>query len=505
MDFKQKYLKYKQKYLNLKNLQGGFLHPNDAFRHIESIGFEFETRQISPFIGTIKDKTLTLEPFGYNDKISDDSTFNPSTKIVIIETNETDDTDDTYKFDLTQDSYNNGDINDITYTMTELLKGKDNSYSFEKIHSSFSKINNIKFIVNDNKTIGHSEFIMTYKNIEHPSQNIIMEKTNFILNKINSFFTIGAMLVEKINISDKMYNLYYFNKNEQKYFLIMWEGISTKDIYFGPQITIGVKLENYSLIYESIINIIKKEYLITNFIDVKQFLNKILSQDQLDNVHIYNFLILLFTYISTIYTVGEQITNVITNENLKKNIALKEEDKLKINRYYCKFCPRQFFSTILKNNTSLNDMITSIFLLKQEDIKLYIDKYLEKKIPTSQSIDKNMEKLKNIWSYINATFSGTKIDPPDDKTDMIYIELRFIEKYLNTQEITPTLDKLINYKIHLHKSMHNPVKETQSEPKSSTTSTLSRPINRTQNTAVTLTHVNKPKKRKRDNEDNGEQ
>jgi hypothetical protein len=55
-NYKDKYLKYKNKYNLLKIKIGGMIENNDILTKIKSIGFEFETNKMSPFI--IEDNNL---------------------------------------------------------------------------------------------------------------------------------------------------------------------------------------------------------------------------------------------------------------------------------------------------------------------------------------------------------------------------------------------------------------------------------------------------------------
>lgn len=57
----EKYLKYKLKYNKLKNQNGGMIKENDVLLKIESIGFEFETKFMSPLEKTIDYKTMSYE------------------------------------------------------------------------------------------------------------------------------------------------------------------------------------------------------------------------------------------------------------------------------------------------------------------------------------------------------------------------------------------------------------------------------------------------------------
>jgi hypothetical protein len=519
MDFKQKYLKYKQKYLNLKNLQGGFLPPNDAFKFIESIGFEFETRQISPFIGTIKGNTLTLRPFGYNPTKLIDASDNPSMKRITIKDN----------FILTQDSYSdNKKENDITYKMTTYLS------QYRKI--VYNIINNdetimemkIKFNVeNETHTIGHSEFLMTYFSVDQ-SQNIIMEKTYETLLKIQDFLE-TCKYYGIVEIDGKSHKIFNISVNETNIYFFKWyfEGnveIKNKmnndtldNIVFSPQITIGVKLENYVSVYNHLISTNSdlnkiRDVVVYNLENIFKITN---TEDNKDK---YNFLFLLFNFINTIYINKKYNTNISDIFNIDEKTG-----EITIIREIYKIMPRQFFTEILKNNSILNEkyqqIITNTLLMSlistyllniiikndnkiqqiSHKFNIIFTKYnIEEKIQFLLTNIEEKEKQKLIIkkyilstltkldTLINVKFGGTKI--PLSDANIVYVELRHILSTLNMMDNKRTISELIKY---VEKIIPTPIKEVQ----------LMDTSEDLQNTKPLQNSL----KRKRDGEDNDEQ
>ena len=232
MDIRQKYLKYKKKYFQLKNQYGGLIERNPILEKIMSIGFEFETQQMSPFIKSNRNELRCI-----NDKIKIYSTYDNDIEIFI--------TPDTPMLDKDIPVYS-------VYFINNLCNNNSNNFL----------INDGEFrLIKCSETSGiafkHAEFHFTFKNII-PNNNVIYHYLNESLNFVNIIFSKSnteLSLNNKITINncneqiDKLIvteqaNIYN-NRSGLSYIIPNRKNINTYNtINWVIQTTIGIHLEN---------------------------------------------------------------------------------------------------------------------------------------------------------------------------------------------------------------------------------------------------------------------
>ncbi len=272
MDTQHKYLKYKNKYLQLK---GGLLNINDTYKNITSFGFEFET-SLMPFFGEVRDDTLILTPFGYKELSRDDTQNRSNTKIKLQDIIVSDTL--VGELVLTQDSYDVFDtpeskqinVNSMTLdeSLTHSLNNNDTKFTLNNSQEEYKKI---QFNVQkeNNLTIGDTEFVCTFKT---PNDNIlnINSCSEAIISRLKQYLSPpNSNFIGDVYIS---YEQYYYDEFKEKtftykndnfalykiqlddiskqsiYVLIpfntMYDDILYKYIQFAPQITLGTPLNN---------------------------------------------------------------------------------------------------------------------------------------------------------------------------------------------------------------------------------------------------------------------
>ena len=230
MSYHQKYLKYKNKYLDLKKTQimkGGLLEIDYNYKNITSFGFEFEFGELMPFTG-IEDpdnKILTLTPFGYNENSLDD-TQNRSVRKFLLQDIVADGL--VGEFLLTQDSYdilgseesNQIDLKkmNVKESLTKRLHKYNETFELDNASEGLT-YDKIKFNVNigKNLTIGDTEFVCTFKQAytdEFKKNDIfnINTCTHKIIDRLKKYLSSDSTFIGKFNIS----YTHYFYENGKK-------------------------------------------------------------------------------------------------------------------------------------------------------------------------------------------------------------------------------------------------------------------------------------------------
>jgi len=437
--FRQKYIKYKNKYLDLKNknkiLKGGLLNVDNTFSEITSFGFEFEFGELMPFIGNINHDTkiLVLEPFGYNEKSTDD-TRNRSVKRFKLPDITVDDLDG--EFMLTQDSYNIFNIDNIRQSnlismnlcesLTNALDKYEDPFDLENASDGLD-YHKIQFNVNkeENLTIGDTEFVCTFRqstrnvfNINNCTQSIIDKLKQYMSNPVSKY--VGCVSIKYIHAflnndaePDKIESIEkisQFDLFEMKlvddtniYMLVKPDIIfRRKNMYdyvsCAPQITLGVPIKS---IKNVILKISKLE-----FTETKQYrtLYCITSRELLiDNKMIDNigkfvdYLIDISieklssdsnnAYAHGIRLLKENIDNLsnylffyylYSNVDRIDDYEFKEYDTiLTIYKNSKSYLPRQHFYEILDKNPELSKCIEIIYRVNFNIILSYRMQYLQ--------------------------------------------------------------------------------------------------------------------------------
>ena len=362
MEYKEKYIKYKKKYLLVKKIQkqiGGLIEGNDALKKIKSIGFEIESSDISPII---LDNT-TFKPYGFN-SISGSVIRMPIKQII-------DKRDvDSYDILATQDSYilseqiiikETGDIQDLDvgYIITDYLS--NNKYS----PITTSKKNILLIEQNDDSTYGSFEFIITYRSIQS-DKNLIYNKMIKIYNFLDNFFKSCTIIDDfTINIDDTIYK-YYIYKNDNIYFMSSLSQIELNIIQFTPQITLGINIKDIYSIYE---------YLADDYSDFENnsLKNKLNNLEDILSEHIFDIYI-NFYYINNFILLIYFFLNVddITSYTY-------DDDIIGINRNTINIKIRHKFSDIF-NKLSINPEYSQEFsnfigFIQQESVQIKIREY----------------------------------------------------------------------------------------------------------------------------------
>ena len=450
MEYKEKYIKYKNKYLLLKKIQkqiGGLIKGDDILKKIKSIGFEIESSDISPIIldntpvGLLGSK-LDLErnthfkSYGFN---------SISGSIIKVPIHKIFDLDDNCDILATQDSYilseqiilkKKGNIEDLDvgYIITDYLSNNKPITTLNK---------NILLIEqNDDSTYGSFEFIITYRSIQS-DKNLIYNKMIKIYNFLDNFFKSCTIIDDfTININDNNYK-YYIYKNDNIYFMSSLPKIELDIIQFTPQITLGINIEDINLIYE---------YLANDYSDFENnsLKNKLTDLEEiLENIfeifmnfgYIGNFILLIYFFLNVDDTTSYIYDNDIIGIN-RNSISLKIRHKFS-----------DIFNKLSINPEYSQEFSNFIDFIQQESTQIKIREYRINKInnliatkifelftPSQQSRKFNAQiiLLKNsnkLWD----NFTPDEIKQIKDKIKEKYPDSIF--KYDNIDEI---LQRIIN-------------------------------------------------------------
>ena len=452
--FRQKYIKYKNKYLDLKNknknkiLKGGLLNVDNTFNEITSFGFEFEFGELMPFIGNVNHdrKILVLEPLGYDENSIDD-TQNRSVKKFNLPNITVDDLDG--EFTLTQDSYDIFNIDNIRKSdLTSMHLCESLTNALDKYQDTFDLENasdgldyhKIQFNVNkeENLTIGDTEFVCTFRqsninvfNINKCTQSIIDKLKQYMSDPVSRY--VGCVSIkytheflnndakpDRIESIEKIaqFDLFEMKLFETKniYMLVKSDIIFRKENMYdyvrcSPQITLGVPIK-------SIKNVILKISEL-EFTETKQYSTlycmtyheMLIDNKMIDDIEKF-----------VDYLIGTSIEKLSSDSNnahdiklLKENIdnlsnylffyylysnvdriddyEFKEHDTiLTIYKNSKSYLPRQHFYEILDKNPELSQCIKIIYKVNFDIILSYRTQYL-------QYLRQNGSRKQNIFNF----------------------------------------------------------------------------------------------------------
>lgn len=454
-----------------RTLKGGLLDINSTFSNVTSFGFEFELPDIMPFTGNVDtyNRSLILEPFGYNENSSDD-TQNRSMKKINLPDIIVDNL--VGEFVLTQDSHVILESDDayaisltsmtLTESLTNALHKKEVAFAIKVDPGKTLDYDVVKFNVDISKnlTIGYAEFVCTFKtsntnifNINNCSQSIIDRLKQYISGPVSNY--IGYINIEyehcsindgkkECHIKQKWFDLFEIKLIETENIYILVESGIIKDmntiydqLYCSPQITLGVPIESVKNVilqlaksalysvntdskshtelhtelsrrYEMLKDIETfTDYLVKSSVHRSPEIEQILDENR--DV-LLNYLFFYYSY---------------ANVNIMLNYQFKENDRfLSIHKYAKRYLPRQHFHEILNNTPNLLNCVSLIYDLNLDIIFSYRIQYL-------QSIISNPNKHMFVFDYNNIFL------PPSSK----YFKS---SKYLKTLTTNPLL-KLHDY------------------------------------------------------------
>ena len=235
--FKNKFLKYKYKNKILENKIGGMITENDVLLKIISIGFEFETKDLSP-LKRINDELHV--------KITDEQNRNYMIN---------NDIDNQITFEVTNDYGSEPPINSKLTT--------NNSYIF--CNRITEQVQPIIFPRNTNNEItqkfSHTEFIITFYS-PTKSKNIIIEKfkeaCKMIVGHINFLRKLipGGEDIRLLKLSDGLHSLlsvqFFTDRNLNLEYAN--NKLSNNDILFTPQFTIKILLSSIIEVVSYLLN-----------------------------------------------------------------------------------------------------------------------------------------------------------------------------------------------------------------------------------------------------------
>ena len=476
---KIKYLKYKNKYLNLKNILGGDIKKNEILLLIESIGYEFESAYILPFhYKIISDEPIygpsDLSKVNFDEVDFDAEDFNArefeNSHRKIIGFNTIYDENTLVK---NIDKYNIKNYNEQNYNIDFILT-KD-TLSIDKIINDIDIYNlfndeNLTIQYKDNyinintpfkydkydetykKNLNHCEFIFTFTNIKK-SDNIIKETMQKSLDLLECYFK--SLKYDYCNIKNvelgKHDNDYIsvYKDTDIFYFLYSkYYQMTLADAKFVPQMTVGVKIENIEPLflyfgknnkqfYRFLLNIKEEnKFIIDNFItDNKE--NPELKKDE-KNINILNGFLFIINYLTNISLLNKKrgIYSYI-NENFP--LLIRQTEKVLFNYIKSKM------NSEPKENIYLFIKYIELFEkeIKEKNFKMYKKYILDNEREESENIiNLNLfEHLKlynpNINPKLVFVSSGVKTDYQIEN-DILLVENRMFVK-----DLTQIYDKQI--------------------------------------------------------------
>ena len=387
-----KYLKYKQKYLNLKKMNGGTILENDILKKIKSIGFEFETSDLF-LLST--DNTNIIGRYNMFDisgnqiengisksfTLSNDAGTKPSRFISLFEENL-----------LTYD--NGSNIHDIsgTYTVNSvpnlelniLFKdppewtGASNNIILKKFIKCCKKIRNV------------------FKSYEQRIVNVVKNDDNFITN----IFTNGKAILT------------------YKKYLEAGENIEDK-IMFTPQCTFGCALKDVAdiIIYLAYDNECTETHSLKYYSKFRKF--------QLYSLQIIN-----------------QLYNDISKTNNEEMLCIFIKHKKELfNWFFIVLCQAYFYSLYSQGGKLYK--YHSYFILRHpiqhifpcdDTFKKYIGTILGfKHMIFNTDIDKYKELFVIFSKYINVLFSDSNKNNDDE------------QMYFDNIKVVPIISRFYNY------------------------------------------------------------
>jgi hypothetical protein len=405
MNYYEKYMKYKMKYLNLQktiniinNQIGGLIKGNDSFLGIKSIGFELETADLVPIL--LNDKTIM--PYGFNN--INGSLTNKKLDIKDFDTNDKEYnilvTQDSYHLDEELKKYNEKNYDDLLkgYVITKILEKKDlitpKGYTISINRQS------------DDSTYGNLEFKITYLNVKR-NKNIFYDKMMIIYKFLKSFITSFKMIEQfeiKYEFVDESYYIYEYN---ELYFL---STASPKDldlIEITPQITIGCDLINVSEIIGKLIEDYNdytegNNYLKNKLDEINNYLQDPIFQNCVINPYLKNYIFLVYFFLNV--------------SKIDDYIYDKETNRFYINRDTISIKIRHNFYNIfnkLAEILDIDDIGSCIMNFLDENVKEKIKKYRIKYINNliaNRLIEINKKYAKNVIELKNSDILWNGVD-----------------------------------------------------------------------------------------------
>lgn len=252
-----KYLKYKKKYIDLKKQHAGKINNQTIFSKIISIGYEVEISGVYPLVINETARKLENIPTKLNGKSG-----------IVIDINK----------------FSNGELcsPDILSSNIIFEVGDDdaNVINFSEVADE-NDLNielNDKIYLSDIKPklkMSHLEIAVTYTKILQC--NDIIEKTYLNCIELIKKFISTNELATKFNIFDKfgkkldiISNAYLYLKNdatdshEMALFMFKYLEPNLNSLFFVPQCTIAIKIENVIDLMLTLENIQVKQYVINN-------------------------------------------------------------------------------------------------------------------------------------------------------------------------------------------------------------------------------------------------
>jgi hypothetical protein len=421
-----KYIKYKNKYIKLKNLIGGNILPNDVFNYIESIGFEFEFSSITPLINTKNGEEYNYKIFDFrNDKVK------------IIDT-------PNIEFIMFADTLSKKRIDTVDY---EKLFKKENESNIININIENQPL---RYTCKYDK-IQNLEFIITFKQIKL-SNNIIKEKYKEAKEMLQQYLKDETKSNKIVNInidnSQKKFNSsiikYNIDSNDIILLSTLWlYNMNTYEISyrFTPQCTIKIKYEHViKVLYYIYPQLFSGHHILQFAVNLISLCNKILNSNNLplmecEYVYLENWFVLVILYL--IFYIRYKINNK-TGTKLFKSFCV-----FFIRHSLYKLCPLTIEQkTILINNNEFIELLESIqdiLINKIKDIQTlefiptlydYID------ILFNNKDYNNTKNLKFGSDDVPISNESTMFDTENmkDYNQFIYIEYRFFVNEVGIQE-----------------------------------------------------------------------
>lgn len=403
MNYYQKYLKYKMKYLNLKQ-QGGLIKNDKNLEYINSIGFEIETSIFSPVVI----KKNIIHPYGF-DNVDGSIIKKNISKWLNIKDVTMYITQDLYpdNFHVEEDDF----TGNIAYTL--------NKTNITDI--AFGDTIKIQLPTTVSNVYGHTEFIITYKTV-NKSDNIIYEKIDEILNIIQHFFNQLTIINEgKIKIETLIKNketqkeekvikeydlLLYKHLDTNTYLLSYYKKDGFSNIEITPQITVGVNINNIQQFIE---------YLIEDYTDDEnkkinlQLYENLPSELEVELVKIFTdniyqplsgyFILLYFCFLNTSSLSNYKYVNN-TLEIDRTSLPIKPRHKFKnIYNIISKINLLEFND--LKQFIKIKENIEKIRQYRIIHINKLIMKYVKQYFPGNKYFKKINNNLNNLWGNLS--------------------------------------------------------------------------------------------------------
>ncbi len=437
--YKNKYLKYKQKYLDLK---GGFLQKSKNYELIESIGFELECSDLSLFYGEIKDSILNLTPFGYNED-STDSTQNRSLIKVNLGNIETE--HGIGEFVMSQDSYELFENTQDTYisiheALTIELDNKDKIF---ELNDTQGDIKNIKLHIDSsqNLTFGDVELMVTFLSLQNKTEDMIINITDDIFKFIENIFDdknityIGDVLIDyddfkrseqeiltrRTSIIYKIFKLPYKVNDKDIYIFSAYQTTTdlNKSIIWTPQVTFGCKLKNFYDVINTLTNYTQVNSVNTEINMFIKFIDEIALKEyfvsEIELKIVKNYLLFLCMYIFRSTYRGYTI----------------KEDTIDIHKFNVPVLPRQNFNEIINMNGLEN--IFDVLKKYLKNILLFSINSMRKTFKLNEITFEDLN-----YYFVSNHINSVSIVNIDDK----FIEYAF-QDYILLEEKKENIKKII--------------------------------------------------------------